>query len=248
MSVTVGRLVATEARRVRYRFLTGVVGFSVAGVVVIAVGTFWYHTSHSFAPDDLRQSVAFFVAPLVVASLVIGASALGTDLSTRALTTLLLYEPRRRRVLGARAAACAAAMAALTMVVLTGLTLTLVPSLTTHAGDASADAGWWASMVALAGRASLLAAAAAVTGVALAALTRGTIGAIAVSAGYAFLVEQPIAAFWPAASHWLPITDAASWVTADGTHSTLASGAALAGIVLALAAAADLTFRRQDIA
>jgi hypothetical protein len=48
-------------------------------------------------------------------------------------------------------------------------------------------------------------------------------------------------------SHWLPITDAVSWVTGDGIHSTLASGAVLAGLVLALVTAADIAFRRQDI-
>jgi hypothetical protein len=141
-------------------------------------------------------------------------------------------------------------MAALTMIVLTALTVTLLPSVATHGGPASthADAGWWASMATLAGRASLLAAAAAVAGVALAALTRGTLGAIAVSAGYAFLVEQPVAAFWPPLSHWLPITDAVFWVTGDGTHSTLASGAVLAVVVLALVTAADIALRRQEIA
>jgi hypothetical protein len=138
-------------------------------------------------------------------------------------------------------------MAALTTIVLTALTLTLLPSLADSATDAGADAGWWASMAALVGRASLLAAGAAVTGVALAALTRGTLGALAVSAGYAFLVEQPAAAFWPSLSHWLPITDAVSWITAAGPHSTLASGAALAALILTLATAADLIFRRQDI-
>jgi len=249
MSTRAGRLVATEARRVRYRFLNGVVGLSVAGVVITAVSTFVYHTNHTFELDDLRQTVAIFVAPLVVAALVLGASTLGADLSTRALTTLLLYEPRRRRVLAARAGVCASAMAALTITVLTGLTLTLVPSVATGSQTPTlADASWWASMAALAARASLLAAAAAVIGVALAALTRGTLGAIAVSAGYAFLVEQPAAALWPPLSHWLPITDAISWVTGDGPHSTLASGAVLAGLVLALATAADIAFRRQEIA
>jgi hypothetical protein len=246
MSASVGRLVVTEVSRVRYRFLTGVVGVSVAGVVIVAVSTFAYHTSHSFGPDDLRQAVAFFVAPLTVAALVIGASALGTDLSTRALTTLLLYEPRRRRVLAARAGVCAAAMAVLTTIVLAVLTLALVQSISTHRGEA--DASWWVAMATLVGRASVLTAAAAVVGVGLAVLTRGTLGAIAVSAGYAFLVEQPVAAFWPALSHWLPIGDAASWVTADGPHSALASGAVLAAFVLAIAAIADTAFRRQDIA
>jgi hypothetical protein len=134
-------------------------------------------------------------------------------------------------------------MAALTTIALTALTLTLLPSL----AHGPSDAGWWASMAALVGRASLLAAGVAVTGVALAALTRGTLGALAVSAGYAFLVEQPAAAFWPSLSHWLPITDAVSWITAAGPHSTLASGAALAALILTLATAADLIFRRQDI-
>jgi hypothetical protein len=250
MSTSAGRLVATEARRIRYRFLTGVAGVSAAGVVIVAVGTFVHHTSHAFGPGDLRRTVAFSVAPLAVAALVIGASTVGTDLSSRAFTTLLLYEPRRRRVLGARAGVCAAAMAALTTVVLAALTLTLVPSLTTHGGPGSGevDIRWWASLVGLAGRASLLVAAAAVAGVALAALARGTLGAIAVTAGYAFLDEQPVAGFWPPLSQWLPIADAVSWVTGDGAHSTLASGAVLAGVVLALGTAADVAFRRQDIA
>lgn len=248
MSVSAGRLVATEARRVRYRFLNPVVGISVAGVVIVAVSTFVYHTNNPFGPDDLRQMVAFSAAPLAVAALVLGASTLGTDLSTRALTTLLLYEPRRRRVLAARAGACGVATAALTMIVLTALTLSLLPSVTAHSGRASTDADWWVSMAALVGRASLLAGFAAVVGVALAALTRGTVGAVAVSGGYAFLVEQTATAFWPSLSQWLPITEAVSWVDGHGPHSTLVSGAVLAGMVLALATAADIAFRRHDLA
>jgi hypothetical protein len=133
-------------------------------------------------------------------------------------------------------------MAVLTVVVLLVLTLTLMPAHTAHHGNA--DPG---SMAALAGRAGLFVAAAAVVGVALATIARGTLGALAVAAGYAFLVEQPVAPFWPGLSHWLPIAVAATWVSADGSHSPLAAGAVLIALALALLATADTLFHRQDI-
>jgi len=151
---------------------------------------------------------------LTLAGFVLGATLLGADYASRSLTMLLTWESRRPRVLGARAAACAAATACLALVALALLCVALLPAALAHGDGAALTGGWYLSMVGLALRCALLAAAAAAIGVSRAAIGRSTAAALAIIAIYWIAVERTALGIGQWLSRWLFVALAQSWVAA----------------------------------
>jgi len=254
-------LLAADVQRLRWRALPG--GLSLTALVaVVAVGVIQFvHTAkHPFDPTtEFRGAFIIAATPLVLAGFLLGASLLGADYTSRALTTLLTWEPRRSRVLGARALACALVTAALSLATLLAVTLALLPAALVHGTGASLTASSLVSASATALRCALLAAAASVIGVSLAALGRSTAAAIAALVIYLVVVEQTANIVAPSVWRSLIVADSLSWMMASphigggqggGSvrgHTVATAGLLLLGAVVVIHALATVVLGRRDI-
>ena len=252
-------LLAADVQRLRWRALTS--GLCVAALVfVLAAGVieFVHTTKHPFDPiTGFRGAFIIAATPLALAGSCLGASLLGADYTSRALTTLLTWEPRRSRVLGVRAIACRAGRRRIVA------RHTPRP----HPGPPPDGAGPRHRRQphhlrvrvsrATALRCALLAAAASVAGVSLAALGRSTAAAIAGLLVY-LVIEQAANGIAPSVWRWLIIADSLSWMTAGphiggGTrggslrgHTVTTAGLLLLGaVVVVYTLAADVLSRRD---
>jgi len=118
------------------------------------------------------------VLPLAFACYILGASVLGADYTSRALTTLLTWEPRRRLVLASRALAGALVTAGLTAIILLALILALLPAAIVHGNGAFLNSAWYLSMAAMTLRCVFFTAAMSIIRVSAAAIGRSTTAAV----------------------------------------------------------------------
>lgn len=251
-------LFAADLQRILWRQMTWAIG-GVGVLLVAAAGVITFiHTAnhHPFATSTgLRAAVAFAVIPLAFACYALGASALGADYTSRALTTLLTWEPRRRLVLASRACACALVTAGLTVIMLLALIVALLPSAILHGTGGVPDGAWYLSMAAMALRCVLFTAAMSIIGVSAAAIGRSTTAAVIGIVVYLLLIEYTAVQAVPSFARWLLVTDAISWIgqnshttagAPDG-HTVVTGGLLLAGGTAALCALATRTFEHRDV-
>jgi hypothetical protein len=218
--------------------------------------------SFSFTPPTTRSPRAprcdpqwhfFAILPLAFACYTLGASALGADYTSRALTTLLTWGPRRRLVLASRACACALITAGLTLIILLALILALLPAAIMHGTGCVPDGVWYMSMAAMILRCTLFTAAMSIIGVSAAAIGRSTTAAVIGIVMYFVLIEYTAVEAAPSFARWLLFTDAISWIGHDTTvgapagHTIITGGLLLAGGTAALCALATRTFERRDV-
>lgn len=248
-------LFAADLRRILWRPMTRAIGL-VAVIFIVAVGiVVFVHTGkHPLDPrTGLPNALATATTPLVLTGFIFGASLLGADYTSRSLTTLLTWEPRRARVLISRTATSAAVTVCAALAVLALLVLAILPAALAHGtGDGAA----YVSMAALATRSALLAAAACVIGVSCAAIGRSTPAALIGAAVYLGVIENTVIDSAPDVGRWLLINDSLSWVAAgpiasDGPggpgHTVATAGLLLLVGVLAVHALATLILGRRDI-
>jgi hypothetical protein len=254
----VNDLLAADLQRILWRPMTRAIG--VFGVVVAAaVGVIVFvHTARhpSFATrTELRAAVAAAVVPLAFACYTLGASALGADYTSRAPTTLLTWEPRRRLVLAARAGASALVTAGLSLFLLLALVLALLPSAIAHGTGGAPDGAWYLSMAAMTLRCIVFTAAMSVVGVAAAAIGRSTTAAVIGIIGYLLLFEYTTVQAAPSIARWLLFTDAISWigqnshttVGAPAGHTVVIGGLLVAAGTAVLCVLAARVFERRDV-
>ena len=190
---------------------------------------------------------------VVIGGLLLGASFVGAEWHAGTMTTLLAWEPRRLRVLAAKAVVAAVCVFVLMVALLAlfGLALTLVASvrgITDDLGD-----HFLRSVAGSTLRVAACSSAGALIGLAIAMVARNT--AAAVGAGFAYLamIEGLIRGLRPGWQHYLladniavVVTGADSGIMQDPvtfTHSVLA-------VVIWSAAAltlAAVTFRARDV-
>jgi hypothetical protein len=254
-------LLAADLHRIFWRPLTRALGVAIAISVAVTCVLVFIRTGngHPFdTPSGLRTALQEAAAPLAVAGFVLGASLLGADYTSRALATLLTWQPRRSRVLASRAIACAAVTVGVSLAALALLILALLPAALAH-GDGEAPTGsWWLSTAALAARCALLAAGVSVIGVAAAALGRGTTAALAGLGVYWLVIDRTVTSLWPSIGRWLPIADARSWIltnshtgeSADGHnagHTPATAGLLLLTAILTIHVLATHRLKHRDI-
>jgi hypothetical protein len=256
-------LFAADLRRILWRPFTRALGIVVVIAIAITGVTVFFESGgrHPFdtltgLPADLGGAAIL----LTLAGFVLGATLFGADYASRALTTLLTWDPRRPWVLAARAASCAAVTACASLATLALLCAALLPAALAHGGGAAPTGGWYLSMAGLALRCALLAAAASVIGVSCAAIGRGTAAALAIMAVYWIAVERTALGIGQWLSRWLFVAVAQSWVAAfsrpsvttpggrGAGHAIVTSGLLLLAAVLALHALATWMLTRRDIA
>jgi hypothetical protein len=248
-------LFAADLQRILWRPMTRAIG-GLGIVVAVALGVimFLYTAHHPFATrKDLGGAMTNAMLPLAFACYTLGASTLGADYTSRALTTLLTWEPRRRLVLASRACACALITAGLTVIVLLTLVLALLPSAVVHGVGNVRGGAWYLSIAALTLRCALLTATMSIIGVAAAAIGRSTAAAVIGIVGYLVLIEYTAVQAAPSFARWLLFTDASSWVGyhttvgAPAGHTVVTGGLLLASGTAALCALATRTFERRDV-
>jgi hypothetical protein len=250
-------LLAADLQRILWRPMTRVIGACwVPAVIAVGVIIFVHTARYPFAAgEDLRAAVAAAVIPLAFVGYALGASALGADYTSRALTTLLTWEPRRHLVLASRACASALVTASLTIVLQMALIVALLPSAIAHGAGGSPDAAWYLPMVAMMLRSALFTAAMSVVGVSAAAIARSTAAAVIGIVVYLFVIEYAAIQAAPSVARWLLFTDAISWVgqnshTTVGApvgHTVITGGLLLTGGTAVLFAIASRTFERRDV-
>jgi ABC-2 type transport system permease protein len=250
-------LFAADLRRILWRLMTHVIAI-VAVVVIVAIGVVDFHhtAKHPFnMHTGLLNAIATFTGPVVLVAFIVGASLLGADYTSRSLTTLLTWEPRRGRLLFSRAAACAAFTFCASLAAIALLVLALLPAAFAHPTGHGTP---YAAVVAIAMRSASLAAAASAIGVSLAAIGRSTAAAVIGGLIYAVVIERAAVALIPDVGRWLLLNDSLSWVAASANasngpggvgpgHTIVTSGLLLLVGVVGIHALATWILRRRDI-
>lgn len=248
-------LFAADLKRILWRPMTQAIGgFGVVLAAAVGIIVFLRTAHQPFATRTaLGGIMAFAVIPLAFACYTLGASALGADYTSRALTTLLTWEPRRRLVLASRLCACALVTAGLAAIILVALIVALLPAAIVHGTGGVLDGAWYRSMTAMTLRCVLFAAAMSIIGVSAAAIGRSTTAAVIGIVGYFVLIESTASQAAPSFARWLLFTDAISWIGHHTTvgaptgHTVVTGGLLLAGGTAVLWALATMTFERRDI-
>jgi len=174
----------------------------------------WYLMRPQLSMDDAQETSTGVATVLLGLAILIGATFAGADWSSGSMSNQLLFEPRRIRVWGAKAAAVmigALAVAAVGLAAFWALTWGLMGS-----RDIEATAGAWRDVAEAGGRAVLFAAGAALAGYVVTMFLRSTVGTLgvmlAVSIGGSILVAT------------LPIEGNGRWMLPNNVFGILDNG------------------------
>jgi hypothetical protein len=199
------------------------------------------------SPEGLRNVFANAGGAYVFA-IIIGALGMTQELRHQTLTSTLLAEPRRNRVMVAKMAAYAVIGAIYGLIgVVFGyaLALGLLP-LKEH-GDLPVDAMWQIASGAILGSALF-----AVLGVAVGTLVRNQIAAILGILVWVLLIEQLVVAFLPKVGKWLPGGALQGVLQTTGVNNTTylpvwGGALVLLGYTAVFALIASVTTQRRDV-
>ena len=247
-------VLAVELRRLLARRLTRglaaliVLAFTLAGVVV-----FLTESDPGFRLIDVRDALTGTSVQLVALAVVVAASFVGAEWHHGRIASTLTWEPRRRRLLGAKLAAVGGVTLVGSLLAQALLVGALIPAAVFRGTTEGADGAWLAGLVGLGLRIALLAALTAVVAFSLAMVLRSTAGALAVGAVYVIVVEPLLAALRPGVEPWQLATNGAQLVVGPGLDAPLGERSlAVAALVVAAYAAVALAaalalFVRRDV-
>lgn len=190
--------------------------------------------------------LGFFLA------IVLGASLVGAEYRAGTLETLLVWEPRRLRVLAAKLAAAAVVASCFYLAFQALLASALLPTAALRGVTEGADASWLGHLVTSLVRNGAIVAALGVVGGAFAVLTRNTGGAIALVAAYLIGVEAVVRNLSDRLDDWYVVPNL---VLATGLvpeqfeldRSEAAAAVVLCCYLAVLVTAAAATFRTRDL-
>ena len=231
----------------------------------------WYLTRQPLDVGDQREGAGLGVLTILAALLMlVGTTFAGHDWNSGSLSNQLLFEPRRLRVWGAKAAAIGAVSLAVSLVVLTAWWAALW--LVAEQRDVQASAHMWELIRNSALRGSVVVTLAAVAGYALTMFFRSTVATLGVMFAVAVVGQAvAVAVFGEGVIRWLIPTNVAAVVyngfdyysggdqvctqTGSGpmectgmAHLGLGAGATYLVVLLGLVVALSLwSFRRRDV-
>jgi ABC-2 type transport system permease protein len=209
---------------------------------------------------DILKHVSAFAA---IIAWLIGASFIGAEWRSGSFATLLTWEPRRSRVMMAKAFAAIAVSFIIVMVLQAMLVGALYPSAVYHGTTAvtgSADfihfptaAAFWRSLSYLGLRSGALAAGAALMGFAIGAIGRNTAASLGTGFFYIAIVEGAIIGnFVAKARPWLLVRNAIVFINntridAVPHRTPLQAGLITFGYAIALFVIATIVTRARDV-
>ena len=246
-------LVAVEIRRLLARRLArvlaalAVVGSALAGVIVFFADDDGFHLTNL---DDVFTGTS---VPLVILSLVVGASFVGAEWHHGTIATTLTWESRRVPLLGGKLAAAVLGTGLAAVAVQAVLAGTLLPAAVFRGSTAGADGEWAMEVAGLALRIGALSGLAAGVGLSLATIGRNTAAALGAAFVYLYVVEQLIGNLRPGWRDWLLALNSAQIVAGPSIDAPLEerSIAVAALVVAAYAGAVFLVatalFQRRDV-
>lgn len=255
------RLFGSEMTRLGSRRLLRWLFLLFCGALVLIAVLVFVNDNGTFSERDVQDGLMGLSFPLLMFGWLIGASAIGAEWGNRTVSALLTWEPRRTRVLLAKAAA-ACAMAALLVVALE-IVFTAVMMPVAWAGldpalmrfDASFEPGAfsWAEYAGTAGRMTLVSVIAGALGFSLATIGKNTAAALGGGMAYLLIVESLVRGYLPKWSDWLLSTNIIRLIegsTPGGLegHSTTGAAAVLALYAAGLLLLALWFFRRREMA
>lgn len=207
-----------------------------------------------FHYEQLPQ-VLMGTSPLaIILGWLLGASLVGAEWHAGTMATLLTWEPRRLRVLLAKAAVASLFVAALTVALLTLLGAALWPAGALRGTMPQAGSGWLGSTLGVTLRSAGVAGLAAAVAFALAASCRSTAAALGVGFVHLAVVEAILRTVRPHWQHWLLGDNAAVVIGNQPQSLPLVDRSApeaaflLVGYTAAILAVAAVAFRRRDVA
>lgn len=198
---------------------------------------------------------------LLIMAYTLGASFYGADQKSGVIELLATWEPRRLRLLGARAIG-GSVVSSVLGVLLGTLTVAAFYALSALTGTTEGMTGerwWWIAMTVF--RTGLLCAAFFLFGLALTVVLNNSLASITVFVIYAFVIENILLIFVELLAPWLPMANAGAFsagvdmqtVTLDtleeptGHHSWLVAGLIVLIYPVVSYIAAAVVFQRRDI-
>ena len=175
--------------------------------------------------QDLPDGAVPVAAGIAVVSFLLGATSVGAEWSSRAMVALLFWEPRRLRVLAVKAGVLAGAVALLAVVAQAVWWLTARGLAAGLGRTGDLPDGFTGQVLALQGRAVLLAVLVGLLGFGLAQLLRNTGAALGVAFVWFAVVENVVRGVRPAWQEWLLTDNAAALVLRGGNTIYVYDGA-----------------------
>ena len=207
-----------------------------------------------FRLADLKGILQGTTAPLVVVAWLIGASSIGADWQSRTITTVLTWEPRRTRVLLAKAAASAVVACGFALMAGALLAAALLPSAYLHGTTAGTGGDFGRSVAGVALRSTAMIAIASTLGFAVASIGRNTAAALGIGFGYFLVFENVVGGFLAGYRRWLLLGNAIVFIAGENEggevvgRTVVEAGVYLTAVALVLLAGATVLFRRRDVA
>jgi hypothetical protein len=190
--------------------------------------------------------------PLVLAFLVLSASFIGAEWGAGTITTLLTWEPRRIRVLAAKAIVCTAVAFVGTLLLQVVLFLALLPTAVFRGTTQGVDGSWLIGLAGVVVRGGALAALGAAIGFSVAAIARSTAASLGAGFAYLVLLENLVGALRPGWRSWFITNNAVVFINGHSLKELVPRTMTEAAVLLALyaigaLAAANVTFARRDV-
>lgn len=196
-------------------------------------------------PDIFGATSIIFAAT----AWLVGASFMGAEWHSRTVELQLTWEPRRSRVMAAKAAAAAISVAVLAVVYQGLLFLALYPA-ARFRGTATVPGDFASDVFRMGGKVVFLAVFGALMGFALATIGRNTAAALGVGFAYLAVFESLLRVLFDV-EVWLLGDNMGLWmVGVDPFHpgrTATDAGVLLAAYALGLTALATAIFRRRDV-
>jgi ABC-type transport system involved in multi-copper enzyme maturation permease subunit len=190
--------------------------------------------------------------PAIILAWVLAASFLGAEWHSGNMTTWLTWEPRRTRVLVAKAVAAMATAFGLVVALQLLLGVALLPAAIFRGSLSGVDSSWAVEVAGALARGAAAAALMALLGLSLASLGRNTAAALGAGFVYLAVVENLVRGLRPQWMPWLLTENTARFVVAGPAglsigRTPIESALVVAAYAAALFLAALVAFRTRDV-